>query len=123
MHAAIGGIVTFGGMFLGATGPLLCAFLSPNRYGRDATVTTHAMCTAIQIIIRVFAFGLIGFVLLEWKPLVVAMIASGLVGTYTGMIFLNKIPETKFRILFRCVLTLLALRLLFNAQSGQYVHA
>ncbi len=117
--AVIGGIVTFSGMFLGATGPLLGAFLSPNRYGRDATVATHAMCMAIQHIIRVVAFGLIGFVLLEWIPLVVAMIASGLVGTYTGKMFLDKIPERQFRIMFRCVLTLLALRLLFNALSGQ----
>ena len=111
----IGGIVTFGGMFLGATGPILGAFLTPDRYGRDATVATHALCMAIQHVIRVVAFGLIGFVLLEWVPFVIAMIASGLVGTYTGKMLLQKIPERQFRIIFRTVLTLLALRLLYNA--------
>lgn len=114
-YFGVGAITSFGAMFLGATGPLLGAFLSPDRYGRDATVSTHAVCMATQHLVKIVAFGLLGFVIVEWLPLVLAMIVSGLFGTWAGGSALKKIPETTFQILFRSVLSLLALRLLYKA--------
>jgi len=111
----IGVVTSFGAMFLGSTGPLLGAFLSPDRYGRDATVSTHAVCMALQHAIKVIAFGFFGFVLLEWLPLVLVMIVSGFVGTLAGGSVLKNIPESTFKILFRTVLSVLALRLLYKA--------
>ncbi|NND91905.1 MAG: sulfite exporter TauE/SafE family protein [Granulosicoccus sp.] len=114
-YLGVGGVTSFATMFLGATGPLLAAFLSPARYGRDRTVATHAACMSLQHLIKVTAFGFLGFVLTEWLPLVIAMIVSGLVGTWLGRALLQRLPEATFRWVFRCVLTVLALRLLFNA--------
>ncbi len=111
----VGAVTSFGAMFLGATGPLLGAFLSPDRYGRDATVSTHAVCMTFQHGIKVIAFGFLGFVILEWIPLVLAMIVSGLLGTIAGGTVLKNIPESAFKILFRTVLSILALRLLYKA--------
>ena len=111
----VGAVTSFGAMFLGATGPLLGAFLSPDRYGRDATVSTHAVCMTFQHAIKVVAFGFMGFVLLEWIPLVAAMIASGFIGTLAGGSVLRKIPESTFKIIFRTVLSVLAVRLLYKA--------
>lgn len=117
-YFGVGAVVSFGGMFLGATGPLLGAFLSPDRYGRDATVSTHAACMAFQHAVRIIAFGLLGFVIVEWLPLVIAMIVSGLAGTWAGGSLLKRIPEQAFKFLFRSVLSLLALRLFYKAIFG-----
>ncbi len=114
----VGTVTSFGAMFLGATGPLLATFLSPDRYGRDATVSTHAVCMALQHAIKIVAFGFLGFVILEWIPLVLAMTVSGLIGTVAGGSVLRKIPESTFKILFRIVLSALALRLLYRAVFG-----
>lgn len=111
----VGTITSFGAMFLGATGPLLAAFLNPDRYGRDATVSTHAVCMTFQHATKVVAFGFLGFVIVEWIPLVLAMTASGFVGTLVGGSVLKKIPESIFKILFRTVLSVLAVRLLYKA--------
>lgn len=114
-YFGVGGVTSFATMFLGATGPLLAVFLSPERYGRDRTVASHAACMSVQHFFKVVAFGFLGFVLVEWLPLVIAMILSGLVGTWLGRHLLRKLPEKSFKGIFKGVLTVLALRLLFKA--------
>lgn len=111
----VGAGTSFATMFLGATGPLLAVFLSPVRYGRDRTVSTHAACMTIQHLLKVIAFGFLGFVLTEWLVLVAAMILSGLLGTWLGRALLQRLPEQLFRRLFKAVLSILALRLLYKA--------
>lgn len=117
-YIGVGGITSFATMFLGATGPLLAVFLSPERYGRDRTVATHAACMTMQHLIKIIAFGFLGVVLLEWIPVVIAMIISGLIGTWIGASLLKRIPESSFKIAFKAVLTLLAIRLLYKAFVG-----
>lgn len=111
----VGGLTSFATMFLGATGPLLAVFLSPQRYGRDRTVSTHAACMTIQHLLKVIAFGLLGFVLSDWLLLVLLMIVSGLLGTWVGRGLLQRLPEQTFRQIFKVVLTVLAVRLLYKA--------
>ncbi|MFK7853617.1 MAG: sulfite exporter TauE/SafE family protein [Granulosicoccus sp.] len=117
-YLGVGGITSFATMFLGATGPLLAVFLSPERYGRDRTVATHAACMSMQHLVKIIAFGFLGVVLLDWMPLVLAMVGSGLVGTWIGAGLLRRIPEASFKIAFKAVLTLLAVRLLYKALVG-----
>jgi uncharacterized membrane protein YfcA len=114
-YLAVGGVTSFATMFLGATGPLLAAFLSPSRYGRDRMVSTHAACMSVQHLIKVIAFGFLGFVLTEWLPLVLVMILSGLAGTWLGRSLLRRLPEERFRLIFKTILSLLAVRLLFKS--------
>jgi uncharacterized membrane protein YfcA len=117
-YFGIGCVTSFATMFLGATGPLLAAFLSPDRYDRDRTVATHAACMTLQHLFKVTAFGFLGFVLVEWLPLVAAMIISGLAGTWLGQHLLRHLPESTFKKVFKGVLTILALRLLHSAIVG-----
>ena len=50
-------------MFVGATGLLVAAFISPEKLGRMATVSTQATCTMVQHGLKVIVFGALGFVL------------------------------------------------------------
>ncbi|MBX2885890.1 MAG: sulfite exporter TauE/SafE family protein [Granulosicoccus sp.] len=114
-YFAVGGATSFATMFLGATGPLLAAFLSPERYGRDRTVASHAACMSIQHLFKVIAFGVLGVAFVDWLPLVLAMILSGLAGTWIGRHLLRKLPERTFKVIFKSVLTLMACRLMYKA--------
>ncbi|XOV81196.1 MAG: hypothetical protein ACFHVJ_09660 [Aestuariibacter sp.] len=58
-------------------------------------------------------FGLAGFLFWQWLWLIALMIACGYLGTKLGLKLLGKLPEKQFRLMFRIVLTLLALRLLW----------
>lgn len=111
----VGGIASFTAMFLGATGPFLAAFLTPERYGRFRTVATHATCMTLQHLVRMIAFAYLGFQFTEWVPFLLAMIASGFAGTWLGAEMLKKVPESTFRWVFKLTLSMLALRLLYKA--------
>jgi len=114
-YLGVGGVTSFATMFLGATGPLLAVFLSPDRYGRDRTVATHAACMSAQHLFKLVVFGLLGFSLTQWLPLIALMIISGLLGTGIGRSLLRRFPEATFKLVFKGVLSVLAIRLLYQS--------
>lgn len=105
-------------MFVGGTGPLVAAFLSPERQGRRGVVATHAACMTVQHGLKIGAFTALGFAFLPWLPMLAAMIGSGFLGTMAGTRLLERLPERAFARLFRLVLTVLALRLVWNGAAG-----
>ena len=114
----VGALTSFATMFVGGTGPLVSAFLSPERLGREKLVATHATCMTTQHGLKGLAFGFLGFQFLPWLPVMAAMIASGFVGTLAGRRILQRLPERLFTRLFRAVLTVLGLRLLLLGFIG-----
>ena len=113
--ALVGIVTTFASMFVGATGLLIGAFMSPEKLGRMTTVSTHAVCAMVQHGLKLVVFGLLGFAFQDWVPLVIAMIATGFLGTYTGKTLLERLPEKVFGYVFKGLLTLLASRLVILA--------
>jgi uncharacterized protein len=112
----IGGfIATFVTMFVGATGPFVQALFLPLGLEKRELVASHAACMCIQHGLKVVAFGWLGFNFADWLPLMLAMIASGFVGTWLGTRLLEKLPEELFRTILKWLLTVLALDLLRRA--------
>ncbi len=111
-YAGVGAVATFLTLFLGATGPLVAAFWDPARLGRHGVVATHGAVMTVQHALKVVAFGFLGFAFGEWLPLIVAMIASGFVGTLVGKQLLGRLPEAVFAKVYKWVLTGLAIRLM-----------
>lgn len=115
----VGGAVTsIGTMIVGATGPLVAALLSARGLTRQPLIATHATCMVVQHGLKILAFGLLGFAYAAWAPLLAAMVASGVAGTWTGTQVLDNIPEATFRTAFKLVMTLLSLQILWSAFSG-----
>ncbi len=115
---AVGGLSTFVTMFVGATGPLIAPFVSAACNDRHQVVATHAMLMSIQHGIKVLAFGLIGFAFGPYLPLLAALLGFGFLGTWIGGKVLTKLPEKVFRNGLRLVLTILALRLFYDAYAA-----
>ncbi|MEZ5728666.1 MAG: sulfite exporter TauE/SafE family protein [Burkholderiaceae bacterium] len=112
---AVGAGATFSTMFLGATGPLVAAFWDVGRLGRNGVVANHAACLTVQHLLKVVAFGALGFAFAPWIPLLAAMVAVGFLGTLAGKRVLARLPEKIFAMAFRLVLSALAVRLLWVA--------
>jgi uncharacterized membrane protein YfcA len=91
------------------------ALLLPLGLQRTAQVATHAMCMTIQHALKVAAFGWLGFAFGDWLPLMLAMIASGFLGTWLGTRLLERLPEDVFKTVLKWLLTLIALDLLRRA--------
>ena len=102
-------ITTLATMLVGATGPLVSAWLG--RSGDRWTYTANfSSCMSVQHLLKILAFGLAGFAFLPWIPLLALMILAGYLGTLTGLRILGRLPDRHFKLLFRIVMTLLALR-------------
>lgn len=109
---------TFLGMFVSATGTLLAPFVAsaaPDRRNHSATLGALMITTHIS---KLVAFGVLGFAVGRFVPLMAAMIAAGAAGNWVGELALNRTPERRFRLILQIVLTVLALRLLWSAAAG-----
>lgn len=108
-------ITSFIGMFVGASGPLVAAFIKQLHSERFRTVATFAMAMTVQHAPKILVFGAVGFVFSNWLPLMLAMILSGALGTWLGLKLLRHVSNHQFDRLFTMVLSLLALRLIWQA--------
>lgn len=109
-------ITTFISMFVGATGPLVAAFVKQQQQGdRLRTVANFAAAMSVQHLPKAIVFGAAGFVFADWLGLILLMIASGALGTWLGLKLLNKLSNHKFGLIINTVLTLMAMRLIWSA--------
>jgi uncharacterized protein len=110
---------TFLGVFVSATGTLLAPLVASNSPNRHSQVATFSALMSIAHIAKLVAFGFIGFAIGSFIPLMAAMIATGALGNWLGERALDRMSERGFRIVFRTILTLLGLRLIWVAIAAQ----
>jgi len=111
--ALAGAFSSFLTMFFGGTGPFVAAYVKSMGVGRMTYVATHSLLMTIQHLLKVVAFGFLGFAYGPWVPLMAAMVASGFLGTLAGRHVLMRIDEQKFKYALNTMLVLLALRLIW----------
>lgn len=114
-----GGITTFITMFAGATGPLVAVFLSKLFDDHKTTVATHGATMMVQHGLKVIAFILVGFAFTDWLLLMVSMVFSGFIGVKTGTMLHNQMPEKQLKLMFRIILTVVAIDLI---RRGVFAH-
>ena len=122
-HSAMAGtglVSTFLTMFFGATGVFVAAVVKTLGLDRLTFVATHATCMTLQHGIKVVAFGLLGFAYGQYAPLMLLMIGSGLLGTYIGRYVLKRTADERFHMVLNGLLTLMALRLLWQGVSATF---
>lgn len=119
----LGGASTFLAMFVSSTGPLIAPFvaaISPER--RHYASTTSALL-ALTHITKTVAFGLMGFAIGAYLPLMAAMIATAFLGNLAARQVLVRMPEQLFRTILKILLTVLALRLFWIAAGKPWPEA
>tara|TARA_B100000676_G_scaffold287712_1_gene318522 strand:- start:2368 stop:2886 length:519 start_codon:yes stop_codon:yes gene_type:complete len=110
----LGAFSSFVTMFVGGTGPIIAPFIRAITKERKSTVATHAAFMTWKHGVKIITFGLLGFSFSNYIPLIIGMIIFGIIGTWSGKIILFWMPEKVFSKAFNIVLTILALRLLFE---------
>ena len=112
--AGLGFGVTLLGVFVSATGTLVGSVVAASSPDRRNHVSTMSALMAITHSAKMLAFAWVGFALTAYVPLIAAMILGGLVGNTWGERTLNRMKEEWFRLAFKIVMTLLAVRLLWT---------
>lgn len=114
----LGSVMAFLAMFVSSTGPLLAPFvaaISPER--RHYAGTTAALMSMVHVL-KLVAFGLMGFAVGAYLPLMAAMVGTAALGNWLARHVLVRIPERAFRTGLKIFLSLLALRLLWIAADN-----
>ena len=109
----LGFATTFLGMFVSATGSLLAPLVASSAENRHSQVATFGALMTVTHVAKLVAFGIIGFAIGHFIPLMAAMIAAGTLGNWLGEKALNRMSERGFRLTFQIILTLLGLRLVW----------
>ena len=116
--AVLGFFATFLGVFVSATGTFLSPFIASAAPDRRNHVATQGALMIFGHTAKLKAFGVLGFANVAYVPLMVAMIGAGAVGNWVGEEALHRTSEQRFRVILQSVLTLLALRLVWDALRG-----
>lgn len=108
----LGAAAGFLNMTIGATGPMIAPFFLNLDLDRRELVGTKAGCQLLGHLSKILLFGLAGFAFEEHLPLLVGATLGVVGGTWVGSRLLDRVSENLFGILYRSVLTLIALRLI-----------
>lgn len=116
--ALVGFGITFLGIFVSATGSLLASFVAsaaPTRQNHAATMGALMICSHVT---KIVAFGVLGIALSAYVPLLISMVASAALGNWVGSKMLDRMQEQMFRTVFKILLTILGLRLIWIGIDG-----
>lgn len=116
--AILGLGMTFLAMFVSSTGSLLAPFVASVSPDRRNYASTTAGLMSMSHVIKLVAFGLMGFAIGAYLPLMAAMVSTAALGNWLGRKVLLRMPEALFRTILKALLTVLALRLLWVAARG-----
>tara|TARA_R100000322_G_scaffold168572_2_gene138650 strand:- start:377 stop:664 length:288 start_codon:yes stop_codon:yes gene_type:complete len=95
----------------------VAAFIKQLDPDRLKTVATFAAAMPLQHAPKAVVFAAAGFVMYDWLCFIAAMIAFGAFGTWMGLKLLHRLSDDRFSRVFNIVLTLLAMRLIWQALS------
>ncbi|MFT6951271.1 MAG: putative membrane protein YfcA [Paraglaciecola sp.] len=112
-----GVITTFLSMFVGASGPMVGSYMYINGYEKLRFTATFSSCMTFQHSLKAIVYTAIGFSFWQWLPLIVAMVTSGALGTWAGIKLLKKLPAEKFKLIFRVIISLLCVQLIWQAAN------
>ena len=111
---AVGFVCGVIGIFFGAVGPLLAPVFLHKGIIKEELIATKASCQAVNHIINVFLYGLIGGNVFGNWIIIVCLGALVIGGTFIGKKLLKRLSEKRFVIAFKVLLTIIAGRIVVN---------
>lgn len=99
---------------LGATGPLLAVFYVRDDLSRQEIIATKAAQQMFIHLLKIPLFLSLDFSYIENIDIITIMIIGVLIGTFGGVKVLEKLDEKLFRKIFKSVLFISAMRLLYK---------
>ncbi len=114
VFVALGGVVGFLNTTVGASGPLAGPFFRNLGLSRQGVVGTFSACQTVAHVAKLLVFLAVGFAFLTYVPLIALLSVGVIVGTWVGSLLLERISDRGFGMLYRVVLTSVALGLVWQ---------
>ena len=109
-----GFISGFAGIFVGANGPLVTAYLRTKNLSPEVLVANHGAIMIFQHGIKIILFAsFFNFMILDYFIFILILALTGYAGAILGRRLISKVPFKSFNIILKVFLTLLAFSLFF----------
>ncbi|MGH1489979.1 MAG: TSUP family transporter [Acidimicrobiales bacterium] len=99
-------------LFVGGLGASIAASVESRGEDHSMVIATSTAALVYQYAVRLLVFGLVGFSLTNYLPLMIALTIASLLGTWIGQRLLLKADPQKARQVFRVVVTLIAVSMI-----------
>ncbi|RME56922.1 MAG: sulfite exporter TauE/SafE family protein [Deltaproteobacteria bacterium] len=102
------------GVVIGAIGPIIAPFFLRSDFSKEELIGTKACAQAGVHLLKLIAFGSIGFSIGRMSGWIVPMAVASVIGNFCGKWLLGYLTDQWFFRLYRWGLTFLALRLVYD---------
>lgn len=111
------------GMFVGATGLFVGRLFLRPEWSKETVIGTLALTQTLGHLLRVFGYASVGFAVTERIDLLLPLVLAVIAGTFAGRALNNRLDEALFRRLFKAILVVLSLKLIYDGTTGLLVGA
>jgi uncharacterized membrane protein YfcA len=106
------------GMFVGATGLFVGRLFLRPEWKKETVIGTLALTQTLGHLMRVIGYASVGFVVTQRTELLLPLVVAVIAGTFAGKALNQKLPEAQFKVLFKAILVVLSLKLIYDGASG-----
>ncbi|MGQ0586861.1 MAG: sulfite exporter TauE/SafE family protein [Gammaproteobacteria bacterium] len=106
------------GMFVGATGLFVGRLFLRPEWGKETVIGTLALTQTLGHLMRVLGYASAGFLVTQHHELLLPLVVAVIAGTFAGKALNQRLPEALFRRLFKAILLVLSLKLIYDGVTG-----
>ncbi len=106
------------GMFIGATGLFVGRLFLRPEWKKETVIGTLAMTQTLGHLLRLIAYGAVGFTVASQLDLLLPLVVAVILGTVAGRWLNRRVSEHAFRGIFKIILVVLSLKLVWDAAVG-----
>jgi uncharacterized membrane protein YfcA len=106
------------GMFVSATGLFVGRLFLRPEWSKETVVATLAMTQSLGHLVRVLAYASVGFAVTTQLDVLVPLLVATVAGTFAGSWLHKYLDEARFRGLFKAILVVLSLKLIYDGVTG-----
>lgn len=106
------------GVFVGATGLFVGRLFLRPEWRKETTIATLALTQVLGHGLRVIAYGFVGYSAFARPELLVPLCLAVIAGTWTGKRLNARLSGEQFTGLFKSILVILSLKLVFDSLRG-----
>ncbi|MDF0534945.1 sulfite exporter TauE/SafE family protein [Shewanella yunxiaonensis] len=108
----VGFLQTGLGLVVGATGPLGLSILNKHIDDHNEVIATSSMFMTITHLSKLAVFGVMGFALWDYLPVLLTMTLCSIAGSFIGTRLRHKVQREQIKPVIKILLTLLALNMI-----------
>ena len=106
------------GMFVSATGLFVGRLFLRPEWPKETVVATMAMTQTLGHLLRIFGYASVGFAVTGQLDVLAPLLIATVAGTFAGRKLHDYLDESRFRTLFKAILAVLSLKLVYDGVTG-----